>query len=164
MLVFYNSSTGFTKKSAEWISQELHCEAKSIKKVKTAELASHDTIIYGGWIMGSMIMGLNKIRKMYQGRLIIFGVGSSPTTDENTENIKKQNNLTESPFYYFEGGFDYDKLGFFKKKMLGIVRNSLDKKEEKTDEDKTMLERFGNSCDFSNIESISPLVTFARGN
>ena len=71
-LVVFKSSTGFTKRYAEWIAEELKCESKSIKEVSKQELDNVDLVIYGGWIMGNMITGLDKIRKSYKGKLVIF--------------------------------------------------------------------------------------------
>ena len=63
-LVIYQSSTGFTQKYANWIAEELSSDAKELKKVSVNDVQNADRIIYGGWIMGGMIMGLDKIRKM----------------------------------------------------------------------------------------------------
>lgn len=38
-IVVYQSGTGFTAKYADWIAEELGCEAKEYKYVKADELA-----------------------------------------------------------------------------------------------------------------------------
>lgn len=161
-LVVFKSSTGFTKKYAEWIAEELKCEAKSIKEVSKQELENVDLVIYGGWIMGNMIMGLDKIRNTYKGKLIIFAVGSTPISDKIIEGIKEQNKIGETPFYYMEGGFQFEKLGFFKKKMLNMVKKSVAKKENKTEQDIYMEKVLGTSFDNSDKKFIEPLIKYVR--
>ena len=46
-LVVFKSSTGFTKKYAEWIAEELKCEAKSIKEISKKENKTEQDIFYG---------------------------------------------------------------------------------------------------------------------
>ena len=50
ILVTYKSKTGFTKKYAEWIAEELGCEAKDIKTITPKNVAEYDLVIHGGWI------------------------------------------------------------------------------------------------------------------
>lgn len=163
-LVVYKSSTGFTKKYAMWIAEALNCEAKDIKKVSKEELNSTDTLIYGGWIMGSMIMGLDKIKNVYSGKLVVFAVGSTPTSEEVVSAIKKQNNLESTPLYYMEGGFEFEKLGFFKRNMLKMVKKSVEKKENKTEQDLFMIKALGTSFDHSDKKFIDPLVKVVNDN
>lgn len=160
-IVLYTSSTGFTKRYAEWIAEELHCEAMPLKKAKN--LNSYDTVIYGGWIMGSMIMGLNDLKKRYQGKIVLFAVGSSEVSDQTVETIKKQNNLGQTPFYYFIGGFCFEKLGFFKKTMLNMIKKSLTKKENKTEQDLYMEKALSASFDSSNRSLTKNLIAYVQG-
>lgn len=157
-LVVYTSSTGFTQKYAKWIAEAVKCEAKELKKVKQEEIANYDCIIYGGWIMGNMIMGYDKIIKMNPKKLFVFAVGSSKPSEEIIHAIREQNKLNQTPFYYFEGGFKFDELGFFKKLILNILKKSVAKKENKTEQDKYMEKMLGTSFDHSEQKSIYSLV------
>ena len=159
-LVVYQSSTGFTKKYAMWISEELKCEAKEVKHVTEQDIADSEMIIYGGWIMGSMVMGLNKIIKLNPKSLIIFAVGITPDGKELRETIRKQNHIEAVPFFYLEGGLDYKKLGFIKKFILNMVKKSIVKKENKTEQDLHMIKTLGSSVDHTKAENIKPLVSF----
>ena len=163
ILVLYTSATGFTRKYANWIAEALGTEAKEAKKVKQEEIANYDCIIYGGWIMGNMIMGLDKIVKMNPKKLYVFAVGSSKDDDEIRKTIKEQNKLGDIPTYYFEGGFKFDELGFFKKMILNTIKKSVAKKENKTPQDLYMQKVIGTSFDHSNPEYIKKLVDDVRG-
>lgn len=160
-IVLYTSSTGFTKKYAEWIATSLKCEALPLKKAKN--LASYDTVIYGGWIMGNMIMGLSKLKKLYSGDYVLFATGSSPMTPTIIETIKQENQLADVPFFYMQSGFCFEKLGFFKRTMLHLVKKSVSKKENKTEQDLFMEEALSHSFDNSDPKYIQPLVAHITG-
>lgn len=119
ILVTYQSKTGFTKKYAEWISEELKCDLKELKKVK--DVKDYDLIIHGGWIMGGVIKGLNKIKKLSPDKLIVFGVGLTPKKDLDTSKMIKDNKLENIPFFYYEGGTNPKKMGFVGRTIVKLV-------------------------------------------
>lgn len=157
-LVIYQSSTGFTAKYAAWIAEALSCEAKELKRVKMQEVAECDSIIFGGWIMGGMIMGLDKIQKMNPKQLVVFAVGASSDSEEVRENLRTQNHLEQTQLYYFEGGLAFEKMGFFPKMMLKMMGKSVAKKENKTPQEEEMAKLFAGSFDHSDSSMIKPLV------
>jgi menaquinone-dependent protoporphyrinogen IX oxidase len=161
-LVIYQSETGFTKKYAEWIGTALDCEVKPMKQVNEQMIASYDYVIFGGWIMGNMVVGLDKIRKMPVKELCVFGVGSSRESKENKDALIQMNHLSNLPFYYMEGGFHFEKLGFIKKSILKMIKKSISKKENKTEQDLYMQEILGTSFDYSNINNTKELVVFMK--
>lgn len=63
-IIIYESGTGFTEQYAKWISEALDCECKKLKKVSPSELKEFDRIVFGGWIIGGGIMGLEKMRSI----------------------------------------------------------------------------------------------------
>lgn len=162
IMVVYESKTGFTAKYATWIAQELSCEAKELKRVSGNEIAECDMVIFGGWIMGGNISGLNKIYNMNPKKLIVFGVGSMPACEAQKNQIMQQNALEQTPFFYFQGGLCFERLGFFSKMMLKMVHNSLKKKQNKTEQEEEMVKLFAGSFDHSDIGSIEPLVAFVK--
>lgn len=158
MIVVYKSSTGFTRTYAEWIAAELNCKAIDLKSITESIISEYETIIYGGWIMGNMITGLDRIKKMISQNLIVYAVGSLPRTAKVEENIKEHNHLENIPFYYMEGGFHFEKLNFLTRIMLKVMKKSIAKKENKSETDLFMEKNLGTSFDKSNIKSIIPLV------
>ena len=158
-IVVYKSNTGFTAKYANWIAKELGCEAVEFKKVKTASLTQYDEVIYGGWIMANMISGYGKIRDLNLKKVIVFAVGMSVPSEEVVEKIVEQNKLQREGFFYFEGGYNPEKVGFFKKKMMNMIKKSVEKKEEKTAEDIHMLDTF-KGLKKTKKEYIKPLIDY----
>lgn len=161
-IVVYQSSTGFTKQYATWIARECNCKAIDIKKVSAEEIHKYDVVIFGGWIMGNSIRGLEKARKWNPKKLIVFAVGASPDSDKVRTAIKEQNHLEDVEFYYFEGGFRFNELNFFVRTMLKAMKKSIAKKENKTEEDLYMEQVLGTSFDHSNKKEIVPLISYVR--
>ena len=158
-IVVYKSNTGFTAKYANWIAEELGCEAVELKKVKKSTLAECDEVIYGGWIMANMVNGYNKIKDLNLKKVVVFAVGMSVPCDTLTQEIAEKNNIPRESLFYFEGGYDPKKVGFFKKMMMNMIKKSVEKKEEKTPEDIHLLETF-NGMDNTNKEAIKPLISY----
>lgn len=131
-LVTYQSKTGFTKKYAEWISQELSCDMKAVSEVKPEDIKACDVVIHGGWIMANMVSGLDKIRSMKPAKLVVFGVGLSPK-GENDKQIVEVNKLCDTPFFYMEGGTNPAKMGFFSKLIIKTVTKKTPEYKDNTD-------------------------------
>ncbi|MCQ2601702.1 MAG: flavodoxin domain-containing protein [Treponema sp.] len=157
-IVIYESQTGYTKKYAEWISEELNCEYKARSNIKRTELENYKYIIYGGWIMADMIKGFDKIKNQINPT-IVFAVGSCPAYEEVVSELKQKNKV-DAPFFYFQGGIKLDKLKFLQKKLIELLSNQIKKKENKTRKEKFMAEYLGTDFDFSSKEQIKELVEY----
>ena len=75
----------------------------------------------------------------------------------------KETNLNEDeeeriPFFYFEGGLDYDRMGFINKRLMKSLRKTLGKKKELSEGEADMLHKLENSCDGTDRAYIAPLV------
>lgn len=156
-IVVYQSGTGFTAKYAGWIAEELGCEAKEYKKVSKGELEEYDMVIYGGWLMANMVVGYNKIKEQSLKNVVVFGVGMSVPGEQLTATIAEQNKIPAEKLFYFEGGYNPKKVGFFKKLMMNMIKKSIEQKAEKTEADLHMLETF-QGADNTNRQAIRPLV------
>lgn len=156
-IVVYQSETGFTKKYAEWIAEKLNCEAIELKKAKLDTLADYDRVIYGGWIFAGQVSGYDKIKPLNLPNVIVFGVGMSKAGTETAAQIAEANGAAKDHCFYFEGGYAPEKLGFVKKMMVKMISKSVEKKENKTEEDLFMLSQM-NGKDCTNPAAIEPLV------
>ena len=160
-IVVYQSGTGFTAKYADWIAQDLGCEAKEFKKVSPSELAGFDMVIYGGWILGGMVVGFDKKKALNLKNVVVFGVGMTVPSDEITEKLSEQNQIPRDRFFYYEGGYNPKKLGVVKKMMVNMVMKSVEKKENKTADDLHTLETL-KGADRTNKEAIKGLVAYCK--
>lgn len=168
-VVVYQSKTGFTKKYAEWIAQELGCLAIPDSK-EMKELSNYQTILYGGGIMAGKISGFESFKnkvKLQEQKLIVFTTGA--TSDKAIEVIEqiKKNNLSEEeqkkiPFFYYEGGIDYEAMSFMNRFILKQLYKMLNKKKEKTAEEKGMEEAISKSFDHTDRIHICDLIKVAK--
>lgn len=159
-LVVYQSSTGFTQQYAEWIAKELNCEANALKNVSKQVLSEYEMIVFGGWLMGNTIMGLDKVEKACKGKLIVFAVGASERSGEVIHDVIEANHLGDLPFFYMQGGIQFEKLDFVKRNMLSLTRKKLAKKQNKTSRDIYMEKALSASFNASDRRYIKLLVDF----
>ncbi len=159
-LVVYQSFTGFTQQYAEWIAKELNCEAHALNNVSKQALSEYEMIIFGGWVMGNTVVGLDKVQKACNGKLIVFAVGASERSREVIHDIIEANRLGTLPFFYMQGGIQFEKLDFMKRNMLVLTRKKLSKKKNKTSRDLFMEKVLSASFDASDKRYIKLLVDY----
>lgn len=157
-IVIYESATGFTKKYAQWIAEELQAEIKDIRTMNGVNLTEYDLVVFGGWLMGGRISGLEKIQKQNVKKLVVFATGASLDTKELAEEIRNANSLSGIPFFYLPGGMHYSQLGFMKKTMLKMVKKSITKKENKTEAELHMEKVICTDFDMTDRKYITPLL------
>ncbi|TDO94764.1 menaquinone-dependent protoporphyrinogen IX oxidase [Halanaerobium saccharolyticum] len=174
ILVVYWSKTGFVKKYAEWLGEELEADIISGKEVTKDKLKEYDAYIFGGSLYAVGINGTDfikdNIKQLEAKKTAVFATGASPAKKEIIEEVKNKNFSSEEQkyfkFFYLRGGFDYSKLGFKDKVLMSIMKwklNSKKKKgEEMTEEEKGMLASFDNPVDFTDKENIKKIVSYFK--
>lgn len=171
--IIYKSKYGSTKKYAEWITAELSGDLLEHSDVKIENLSSYNTIVFGGGLYASGINGVSLITKNFETlknkNLIIFTVGLASTGDKSIFNPIIEKNCTEEmrkkiQFFHLRGGIDYKELNFFHKSMMAMLKTMVSKKkpEELSEEDKEMLSTYGAKVDFTDINTIEPLVSYVK--
>ncbi|MGN0280231.1 MAG: flavodoxin domain-containing protein [Lachnospiraceae bacterium] len=160
-IVVYQSGTGFTSKYAGWIAEDLGCNAVELKSTNLNELGSYDMVIYGGWIMGGMVTGYDKVKKLELKNIVVFAVGMTVPSEEVAAKIAEQNQIPREQFFYFEGGYNPQKLGFVQKMMMNMIKKSLLKKADKTAEELHTLETF-KGADNTDRNAIKGLVEYCE--
>ncbi len=65
-------------------------------------------------------------------------------------------------FFHFRGGIDYKRLGIIHKSMMAMLKTMVSKKDidELTNDDKQMLATYGGKVDFTDKNTIKPLLSF----
>jgi len=165
-VVVYKSLTGFTKKYAEWIAQELKADLLVTKEIKL--LLKYDVIIYGGSLHAVGISGINLIKnnlkKLKDKNLVIFTTGASPVKQSTITDVKNNNFSEEEQkqikFYLFRGGFDFNKLSFKYKIIMTLFKWKIQLTKNKTPEEKGMLAAYLKPVDFTNKEKIKELLEY----
>ena len=166
-LVIYTSQTGFTKRYAGWLAEELGGEAVSlidIKKASDDRFAAYDTIVYGGWANAGKVVGsdwfLKKAPAWRDKKLALFCVGAAKEGDQNMKNALDRLLDSEQKKYigafYLPGGLDYAKLKAGSKLLMKAYASMLKKKPET----KEYGEMISQSFDASDKKYLAPLIKY----
>lgn len=164
--------SGFTKKYAEWIAEELQADLMSQDNVTDYNiLLKYDNIIFGGFLCAAGISGVtlikNNFSKLKNKKIIIFATGASPSKPELIPEVLNKNFTPEEQkiikFYYFRGGFDYNKLNWVNKLLMNIMKMKIKATKNPTPDEKGMLAAFETPVDYTEKEKINDLLEYARG-
>lgn len=168
-VVVYTSETGFTQRYAQWIAEELKCEAVNQKEWRHKNPADYQTVIYGGGFYAGQIKGLKKIKnqmKQYPAvGLLVFGTGATPKEEKEMIQKTMDANFTEEerkkiPTFYLQSGLNYEKMSLKYKLMMKAFVSMLAKKADPSQEDKIMMRMIAHSFDFCQKENIRELVNY----
>lgn len=174
--VIYLSKTGFTEKYAGWIALETGAKAISFRECTKNRLSeilnTYDVIVFGSRLVGGMIEGLPKAKKMFfnnKNRFLVFTTGASPDCDETQETLKKmwEKNLTAEelekiPHFYMQSGLCYEKMPFMERTMMNALKSVLKKKKSVEGIDEGMAKTIENSFDASDKKYIMPLAELLK--
>lgn len=169
-VVVYKSISGFTKKYAEWIAEELEADLLGVEKIDISILLKYDIIIYGGSLHAVGISGVNIIKnnlnKLKDKNIIIFTTGASPSKESTISEVKDSNfsvkEQKQLQFYYFRGGFDFNKLNLTNKILMTLMKWKIKLKRHRTPDEKGMLAAFSKAMDFTKKENIKELLEYAH--
>lgn len=172
ILVVYCSHTGYTRKNAEMIADELKCEAVAVENLQPTELLEAQLVIYGGWLFASSCQGWKKFKKnpLLEGKqLALFITGACEGNAEQIVDFKKINLSPEEqqtiPLFYIRGGFNYQKLGFVNRTLMNAMKMrllALKKKGTLPEDGHLLLEAYDQAVDFTDRNNVLPLCAWAQ--
>lgn len=165
-IVAYRSKSGYTKKYAQWIAEELGCDIREDPEL--SDIAGYDTIIYGGGMYAGGFNGVKLITrnpdKLSGKKIALFAVGSNPGREHEMkpfwDRILTAEQQKTIGHFYLRGGFDFDKLTASDKILMKMLKVRLLNKKERTEDEQGMLDAYDTPVDFSNKENIRPLIEF----
>jgi menaquinone-dependent protoporphyrinogen IX oxidase len=166
-IVIYKSKTGFTKKYAQLIGKQLDCQICSFKESKKINLDEYDSVIYGGSLYASGILGLKKLKsRLNSQNLIVFAVGATPPKNGLIDELISANfTATEKEnvkLFYLRGGFNFNGLNLIDKGLMLMMKRSIKKKDPKnrTPDEKGLLNAYEQPVDFTNEKNIQSLISY----
>ena len=160
MVIVYRSNTGFTKAYAEMLGR-----AEQMKVCPLAEaqgkVGPGETVFYMGTLMAGHISGLDQAVKKFTVKGVC-GVGMSPASSQVLETLSKANYVPHAPIFYLQGGWAPKKVGWLKRRMVGMATKSMraslqDKGGRRTPEEDRQLDFLihgGSFVAFENLEAI----------
>lgn len=171
-VVIYKSKTGFTKKYAEWIAEELSADIFDVSKVNINTLNKYDTIVYGGSLYAVGIIGVKLIKKnidkLKDKRLVVFATGASPSRDDNINQVINKNFTVDEQkyikFFYLRGGFNHKKLNPFDKFLMTLLKWKIKNKKQKelSADEIGMLAIYDKPIDFTDKKNIYKIITYVN--
>lgn len=159
--IVYESNTGFTKQYAEVLSEAVGLPA--LPMVQAVSKVPRGTgIFFMGWVCGGKITGLPVASK----RFIVEGAAAVgivyPHPDVITE-LSKMNKLS-CPLFYLQGGVEPKKLGYFKRKILSMIAQNLERQENKTAAVWDLAETLRIGGSYVSGANLEPVVSWVKEN
>jgi menaquinone-dependent protoporphyrinogen IX oxidase len=169
-VVIYRSISGFTRKYAEWIAEELKADLFDARTINALKLSEYSIIIFGGSLHAVGINGLKLIKEnlsqLRDKKLIVFAVGASPPKDGILNEVMEGNfsDTDQGIFklFYLRGGFNVDKLDFPNKILMSLFRIRIWLKKRKSSDEKGMLAAYSKPMDFTRKENIKQIVEYVQ--
>ncbi|MFW6362738.1 MAG: flavodoxin domain-containing protein [Spirochaeta sp.] len=170
-IILYRSITGFTRKYADWIAEELQCDVMPIAKVGRNILDNYGIIIYGAGMHASRISGLAAFRKLIRGttgksdkEIIVFATGGTPFKKELVDEVFTNNFTPEEQasirFFYFQSGLNYEKMRVLDRIIMKIYSRVLLAKTKKNELEAGTSRAILASYDHSSRDFIRPMIDF----
>ena len=82
VVVVYKSKYGSAQRYAQWIADEVKADLFEGSKITLNDLLKYDTVVYGGSLYATGILGFSLIRKNFDRlkdkKVVVFSVGASP--------------------------------------------------------------------------------------
>lgn len=171
-IVLYRSKYGSTKNYAQWIADELSCEAIDAKGFDASLLKDYDTIIYGGGLYAEIIAGVSlitkNIEKLSGKKLIVFTTGLTPTNVREYYDVMvieknfKGDTKDKVKIFNFPGKMVYKELTLVHRTAIASLKKIMSKKENPTDMEKMLIHLCDVDADLSDKSLITELVEYAR--
>jgi menaquinone-dependent protoporphyrinogen IX oxidase len=162
--IVFESKTGNTKKYAEILGQKTGLPVYD-HKGSSRHLNKQDEIIYMGWLFASGIKGYEKAAKNYDVKAVC-GVGMRRPSDEAVKDMVGRNHISGPKVFYFQGGYDVNKLSgiykFMMKMMSKVILKEIEKKETKTDEELESIDMINNGRCLVKEENLVPIIEWLK--
>lgn len=158
-IVLYRSKTGFSRRYAQWLAEELCCEALDCRR--GTDLAAYGGVILVGGLYAGRMAGLGwlKRQRLEGKRTAAVAVGCAPMDNPGLgESMEKLfGRLPQIQGFYCQGGLDYEHMGRVDRAMMAALRASLGRSPERAE----MLEYISRSFDGSDRAYLAPVIAWA---
>lgn len=166
--VVYKSKYGSTEKYAKWIAEDVCADIFKAGEIKIDKLKEYDTIVYCGGLYAGGLLGFSFIKNNYHKisvkKLIVVAVGATLKKEDAIAEVRSQNLTDEMrdnvQFFLLRGGLNYKKMNAIDRLLMFLLIKSTKSKkpEELSDDAKGMLATYGKVVDFTNKNTIAPII------
>ncbi len=161
VLIIVSSPTGFTRRYADWIAEEVGADVVPLEEAAPEMLAPYALVICGSPIYGGEYHCLKKFQSLQRrsGKwFLYYATGICPQSQRTVRRIARNNFPVGQQAYYFEGGLDREKLAPSQRALLTCYQAMLRRQGNTHPEDAVVLDRMRVSGDYTRREAIQPLV------
>ncbi len=169
-IVIYKSKYGSTKAYAQWIADELGCEAYDAGSVKIDDIMKYDTIIYGGGLYAEVIAGVSlitkNIEKLKDKKLIVYTTGITPIDCRDyydklvVEKNFKKGEAESIKIFNFLGKMVVNELSLVHRTAIKSLKKLMSGKENPTEMEKLLIELCDCDGDYTDKNAIEPLISY----
>lgn len=168
-IILYRSKYGSTEKYAHWLAEETGFDCLETDKVTVSQIKQYSTIILGGGIYASGILGLSFLKKnigqLNDKRVAVFCVGASPYTDEAFQQIYSHNfkdKLSGIRCFYCRGAWDESSMSIRDRTLCKLLKKAVAKKEPSTYEpwEAALMGAIGQRCDWTDRQYLKPILEY----
>ena len=168
-LIIYCSKTGFTRKYAQWLREDLDCDCVPYGEKDTVNFAQYQAVAFGSGCYVGKINKLAWFKKQLpalQGkRLAVFFTGAMPPDPSDIHRLEQENftpeELQSIRTFYLQGGLNYAAMNPIDKLLMAVFRKML-KSKAHSPKEKIMLQNVQQSFDKTDKEALAPLEEFLR--
>ena len=171
-IVIYKSKYGSTKAYAQWIAEELSCEAIENKGLKAEDLSYYDTIIYGGGLYAEVIAGVTlitkNISKLEGKKLVVFTTGITPLDCRDyydkmvMEKNFKGDTQTKVKVFNFMGKMLVSELSLVHRTALKALKKLMSEKENPSEMERLLVKLCDCDGDFTDRKAIKELLDYVK--
>ena len=173
--VVYCSSTGFTKKYADWLAADLRCEAVPYPDRSRLSLDDLDLLVFCSWFHAASIKGAKWLKSAMREHpalpVVVLATGATPMpcdrwpASELEDAFRRtfpQADYPDLPHFYCQGGFDYDRLGAADKIAMRMFFAMQEKAAKNDPRAAEMLRVMGSGFDGTRREYLEPVLACIR--
>ncbi len=165
-VVVYNSQTGFARRYAWWIAEGAQADCLPLSEAKKKDLSGYEAIVFGGWVCAGQISRIGWFKKnmpAWKGKkLIVYCTGGSPAENPAVQDFldqcTRELEAGHIQVFYCPGGFNYEKMPVPSRVMMKLFVKSLEKKKNRTEEEKYMAEMIASSYDITDRKYVKPIL------
>lgn len=173
--IVYCSQTGFTKRYAAWLSEELGCVATPFLERDQVDLAGIDILVFCSWFHAASIKGAKWLKKVMRDHpdidAIVLATGATPMpadmqlTPEMEEAFAKTfpaADYPDLPHFYCQGGFDFERLGLPDKIAMRMFFKAKSNVAKNNPEAAEMLRVMRAGFDGTKREYLEPVLAYLQ--
>ncbi|MCI9257561.1 flavodoxin domain-containing protein [Acutalibacter sp.] len=168
-LIIYCSKTGFTRKYAQWLREDLDCDCVPFSERHSADLARYGAVAFGSGCYVGRIHRLGWFKRQMPGlegkKLAVFFTGAMSPDPSDVRRLERENfnprELCRVKTFYLQGGLNYGGMNPVDKALMAVFRQALRSKSD-SPRCRVMLQNIGQSFDKTERENLRPLEEYLK--